>query len=266
VISIITWDFNFRDNLHTVNTFANCFMRSTVDFEIIVVGRFDKSRLSVSNDIDVRWIDYDLDVYHPGRLLRKGSEVAVGDVLVFCDGDILFSDMHVQFIEHVSDRDLVGLCHRLDLPRDVTKDSYTGSEDFLRELKKIDKFQTPKKINNFAPLLVVNNKRYQECIGFDESSLFATMNTKFCKDVVTQLERCSRTPAVVCPVPCIHPWHMTPKTHLSTFERVLIKIQLQAQEVVIRIGRRWLRNLIQKMLSVVIAPILYFNLQRWRSP
>jgi hypothetical protein len=100
-ITAITWDANFRENLHTIDCFAGQNL-SPHEYELVWVDFYRSNErvrekvqyyqsqgrniklLCLNNSDDKKW--------HIGEMINKGAEIAQGDNLIITDGDLFIPD------------------------------------------------------------------------------------------------------------------------------------------------------------------------------
>ena len=121
-ISVITWDGNFREKTHTIDSFCNPNQKIQCEFiwvdyyssnEIIKksLSKYKNARLiCLNNNSNTMW--------HLGKCVNIGAEEAKSDILVIADGDIVTEEELLENIieQHKKNPELL-LYHRRFLIR-----------------------------------------------------------------------------------------------------------------------------------------------------
>lgn len=267
-ISILTWDFNFRDAHHSIISLKKILDASDLSYEIIISGKIklEANILSCMPMAKVIFNEVDCpnSTYHPGFLLNESRKVAKGNYLLICDGDLIFPAKITEYIEWIKANDYIGLAHRVDLHK--FKENFWETCHYDVGMQHLKKPHVPKSINNYAPCVILKASLFDEISGFDNSNVFSTMFTKFCKDLVKRAEWESSQNAVVSLFPILHPWHPTPKNSLSRYDVREKNLRLWLQEILIFSYKTKLRRVITVIISVLFfRHIKNFNI-KWRQP
>ena len=261
-ISIVTWDLNFRDSFHSIYSLHKIFKAAGISHEFIVSGS-SKSSTDEFSDLPVTFVSVPQHIYHPGKLLNAAIQHVSGDHILICDADLIFPLEIVSFIKSVDWETKFGLIHRIDLKK--YKEQYWITDDYDKAVNHAREYVIKTKINNYAPMIFASLENYNRTGGFDDTPIFATMVTKFCKDVYMKLGR-AHVECVVCPVPALHCWHPTPKNQLTKLQKLQFGLRLAIQEFLLRIPSERLRYIFGVILNISLYPwINRFNLT-WRQP
>lgn len=263
-ISIITWDFGFRESHHSLHSLSSCFKESNNDIEIILAGYVmpDAHLMQTCAWNSVRHVIANQSPYHPGKLLNIGASQARGDYLLFCDADLIFPDEISAFAREVVETGAIGLAHRVDMRR--FKDRFWETDRYKDCLRNTKTTTIKKKLNNYAPLVMISKAHFGDIGGFSESPVFATMTSKFCKDLVKRGERIADTKIFFLPL--LHGWHPTPRSNLTKGEAVEIKNRLRLQEILIRLGGGKIREAAERVVGYIFKrKIDTFNI-KWGKP
>ena len=267
-LSFITWDLSFRDKLYTLESVFNLLSHS-FDFEIILVGTSKSlSTLSVEARRKLIHIQIEQDIYHPGRLLHIGAQHSTGDYIFFCDGDLIFPDSLLTFLSSLVHSNSIGLFHRFhgSKPNNIESDlDYQYYADTRNQYTHAaNTYFLPLKFNNYATCISMPTSLYNASGGFDESPLFSTMSTLFCFDLFSRLIKCSKSAVKVCPSPCFHPWHPTPKVSLSRKDKNKIKLFLSIQRSCISFSTK--NSKFRRFTNFLFRPFINSFCQQWSTP
>jgi hypothetical protein len=172
-ISVIVWDGNFRENLHTIEFFANQSL-SKDDYEFIWVDYYnsnDRVRKIISGHPNFKLVTLNNptdDKWHLGMCMNKGVEEASGDIILLPDGDIVVEDDFLSYIrkEHEKHMDLVLYHRRLDEPASAHS---TRSNSDIGYLKSVVKLTTP---TNFAGCFSLLKSNFNKVLGYEEHNAF----------------------------------------------------------------------------------------------
>lgn len=264
-ISVITWDFNFRERLHSINSLNSLLSKSDLEFELIISGNCKKSIQSIETSAKekVHFLPSVYKHYHPGKLLHDGFIHSKNKYILFCDGDIIFPKELIFFIKDSILHNHIGLFTRYHQARPSDGIPMQGPKlyDSLLRAETVKNYFMPQKINNFATGILISRECYLSSGGFDNSDLFATMNTLFCWDLVKRAEKSSRESAKVCPYPTFHPWHDTPKEKIERLDKLLINIIIYLQKLSFLVGKP--NSIGRKMINKFFNSIIKINLSKW---
>lgn len=263
-VSVITWDLQFRDTLHSIPSLAD--VLKSFDVEFIVVGQ-TKPEVKVLFSVghDVKFIEKSQEIYHPGILLNEGIANATGDYLLICDGDLVFPDLLDKFLMFCVRKQKVGLTSRLNLKKLAERD-FRETLSWNECEKHSDDFFLNQKLNNFAPLIFVRKSDMNAIGNYSEENLFATMNSRFGMHVVKRLEKLNNQKALVCPFPVFHQWHPTPRVKISRSSQIMISINLLLQGFYIYVDCRSSTRLFRRVILLCSYPFIKINLKKWSKP
>lgn len=171
-VSIIAWDANFRENLHTIDCFAKQVFPS-IDFEFIWVDYY-RSNKRVKQKIEqyenfklVTLNNENSEEWHLGQCINAGVSKSMGDLLVIPDGDIV---VEANFLEYV-----VNQCNLLnhityfrrydELECDACLESST-----IKHLAQYSSLLAPV---NYAGCMVLRKEDFLKVNGYEEHSVFS---------------------------------------------------------------------------------------------
>jgi hypothetical protein len=175
-ISIIVWDADFRERLHTIDCFANQNFPEN-EYELIWVDYYSSNqrimeKLKHFSNCKLICLGHEPHViYHSGICRNVGAEYSSGDILVFPDGDI-YTDP--QFLRYVSNKheqpSLAVYYRRYDQP------SGTASDENCRDIDWLERNTRLLNPTNFGGCLSIRRCDFHAAGGFEEHSVFAGRN------------------------------------------------------------------------------------------
>jgi len=172
-ISIITWDADFRDNLHLIEYFANQDFDEN-EYEFIWVDYYH-SNVRVKKEID-KFKNFKLielenpktKNWHLGKCINKGCDSSNGDVLVLCDGDIAVEEDFLSHIwnEHKDNKNLSLYFQRFE---ELEK---LHNEKSSKDIKILKKNCILKSVNNNGGCLSIRKENFMYVGGYETHSVF----------------------------------------------------------------------------------------------
>jgi len=174
MISVITWDANFRESLHTVDFFAN--QDIGVDqYEFIWVDFYnsnDNVREKISQHKNFRLIELghgNEEQWHLGKCINAGVADAGGDLLVIPDGDIAVEEDFLSRVyrNHKDLEDIVIYHKRYDEPK---QHSCEESRRSIEYLKTHTNLYNP---TNYAGCLTISKNSLLAVNGYETHPAFA---------------------------------------------------------------------------------------------
>ncbi len=173
-ISIITWDANFREKLHTIDCFANQSF-DKAEFEFIWVDFYnsnDKVREKINQYENCRLLTLGHspdESWHLGKCINEGVKASTGELVVLPDGDILVASDYLASINefHDNQRDLLLYCRRYD--ESESEDPTQSSVD-IQDLESRTKLLNPL---NYAGCFSLAKELFQSLGGHEEHEAFS---------------------------------------------------------------------------------------------
>ena len=172
-ISVIVWDGNFRENLHTIRFFGEQRMAHE-EYEFLWVdyyGSNDAVRSAMERYPNFRVVTLDRDpseTWHLGHCINEGARQSRGTLLVIPDGDIAVGP---DFLEYVAaecgQSDHVTYFRRYD---ELERDACEASTRDLAHLEQRCKLLNPL---NYAGCLVLHRETFEKVNGYEEHPLFS---------------------------------------------------------------------------------------------
>jgi hypothetical protein len=174
MISVITWDAEFRESYHMVDFFTDQDLPNT-EFEFIWVDYYNstnklKNKLKhIVNSKLISLKNSKKNPWHMGQCLNAGVNHASGEVLIIADGDIAVEHDFLSYVWSVHQKydDLVLYFKRYDEPKSA---SCTESRHSLPHLKKYSNLINP---TNFAACLSIKKNNYTTVKGFENHNVFS---------------------------------------------------------------------------------------------
>ena len=219
IISIVTWDANFRENLFTVDSFFNQNIDTDI-FEFIWVDYYNSNR-NVANKIKnyprAKLITLDnpaSDQWHIGKCINAGVKNSSGDIILLIDGDIIVDD---NFLEHINKVYKVGN-EFVTYFRRYDESIGNSAVDSKVQIKKMGKIFHLLSVDNFAGCAAVPRNLFQAINGYETHPAFAGPGM-IAKEFYVRMKnfgapiRWDRNKNVY------HPWH--PNTLGSGFQKEL---------------------------------------------
>ena len=173
-ISILAWDADFRESLHTVDFFADQDLDQN-DYEFLWVDYYqsnDHVRKKVSQYANTRLITLDHDksrTWHLGQCINAGAAQAKGDLLVIPDGDIAVEKDFLSSVleSHQNQMNLVTYHKRYDEPKEA---ACRESKTSIEHLKKKTRLINP---TNYAGCLALHRDTFDRINGYEAHAAFA---------------------------------------------------------------------------------------------
>lgn len=217
-ISVITWDAGFRENFHTIDSFANQTIPKE-DYEFIWVDYYDKIKPEVQAKITGIPNAKSLCVNGNGQwrlatCLNYGIKNSSGELLVIPDGDIVVNSDFLSKVwdAHSKIDNLVLYFRRWDEPEHAH-----SSEISIEHMEKVCEMNNP---TNYSGCITMRRHVWDYVNGYEEHPLFAGPS-------FTGLELYTRLKNAGFPImwhPTVkiyHPWHANTGTPAQRIEEEL---------------------------------------------
>ena len=205
-ISIVTWDCNFRENLHTIDSFCNQDYPKD-EFEFIWVDFYSSNDhvreeikkysnaklLTLNNPRDTKW--------HLGKCLNAGVEKCSGEILIIPDGDILVEPNLLKFIETQLNKNpkIVLYLQRYDEPKETSSKSSFSIE----HLKKYSELSAPM---NYGGCMSTFKKNFGLVKGYETHCAFTGPGASG-RELYTRFHNAGLTISWAEEKFVYHPWH-----------------------------------------------------------
>jgi hypothetical protein len=173
-ISIIAWDANFRESLHTLDFFSDQDLEKD-QYEFLWVDYYssnDKVRKIIAQHTNFRLINLerpDDENWHLGKCINAGVAEAKGELLVIPDGDIVVERNFLSQVltRHKGLKQLVTYHKRYDEPK---KSACWQSKTSIDHLKTHAKLINP---TNYAGCIVLRKESLLQVNGYETHAAFA---------------------------------------------------------------------------------------------
>jgi len=204
-ISIVTWDCNFREKLHTIDFFCNQTISSD-EYEFIWVDFYNSSdavRKKISDYPQAKLIELGnppSQLWNLGRCINAGVSESSGEILVLPDGDIAVESDFLSTVLKKHDgekRPHVIYYRRWDEPRD---EHVAGCD--IDHLKKVCKLFNPL---NYAGCYSVARSGFDLVGGYDEHEAYSGPGMSG-REIYMRY-RNAGLPIEWTDVKVFHPWH-----------------------------------------------------------
>lgn len=173
-VSIITWDANFRENLHTIDAFAQQKFDDSA-YEFIWVDYYEsndavRQKIDEYKNCKLVTLGYSSDEeWHLGKCVNAGVKESCGDVLIIPDGDILVDYDFIKnaFEWHEGRIDSISYYRRYDEPeKPALQAAGMNISDIARRTKLINPL-------NYAGCFSLNRRLFSELEGYEEHDIFS---------------------------------------------------------------------------------------------
>jgi len=167
-------------------------------------------------DIRVVYLDEDpTELYHWGRCLNRGIDLARGEIISTCDADMIFQKNFLSALDefHYNESPVVvNLERRMAVsPALVGLDKWTtASTEYGDVLKLCPHFDAPVPtvVSNKAPLISAPRQVWQLTGGFDEHPIWGTGLSRNGQELVSRMEIVIGKRSLALPGQvAVHPWH-----------------------------------------------------------
>lgn len=172
-ISVITWDCNFREHLHTIRFFCeqnfdkNEYEFIWVDFynsnDLVrkEIEKYSNAKLiTLNNPEDTQW--------HLGKCINAGVKEAKGDLLIIPDGDIVVENDFLNYISNCCDeKRLVSFFRRYDETQE------TSSSESRTNIEYLEKHTKLFNATNYAGCYSIRKEDFLSINGYEENGAFA---------------------------------------------------------------------------------------------
>jgi glycosyltransferase involved in cell wall biosynthesis len=293
MLSIITWDANYRDFIYCIESLERQSLKHS-QYEVLIVEQFSEKktkefelkskRKSISKVVssyarssyNVKYLHMNLDkeVYNVGKILNFGISQSNGDYIVVIDGDMIFDyDFLEQCLIELKHKSYIS-CFRktANFPSGKTSWSDWKEGDIsIKSIKKASLFRyTPvvKKLNNFGQMLGYSRRDYIKLGGYEESRLFSTSWSKVHKDFYSRLHSLRQTEITIIKAQAYHPWH--PILLDSDFENNGISNPMKYKEELLSIQDQYIkeckeRNLYNRLSKEINELLIEFEISSEKS-
>jgi hypothetical protein len=205
-ISVVTWDADFRESLHTIKAFAS--QRFPLEYlELIwvdfygsndrVIERirsFPRARLlTLNHSPDTKW--------HLGRCINEGVRASSGEVLVLCDGDIFVDPHFCSYVagEHAGNPELALYFRRYDEPAAAG----AGVEPAFPSLHARCTRTNP---TNYAACLTIRRENFDRIKGYETHHAFNGPGMSG-KEIYVRIRNAGMCVKWAPTIKVYHPWH-----------------------------------------------------------
>lgn len=206
MISVITWDANFRESYHTVDYFN----RQTMDkslFEFIWVDFYSTVGQEVSKKIQAMgngkvFCFEGSGKWHLGRCLNAAVRQCKGDLIVIPDGDVVVEENFLAEVAeyHKKHQKLVLYFRRWD---ESKIDSVNNNGINISRMRNVCRLTNP---TNYGGCITLSKSIFDYVHGYEESCLFSEAGANG-MELYTRLKNAG-FPIMWHPTHKIyHPWH-----------------------------------------------------------
>lgn len=172
-LSVIVWDGNFRENLHTIRFFGEQTLPHQ-DYEFLWVDYYGANqavRQALAQYPNFRLVTLDRPLsenWHLGRCINEGVRQSSGDLLLLPDGDVAVEkDFLASAVEECDQPGHVTYFRRYD---ELEKDSCDDSTASLSHLEKHCRLLNPL---NYAGCLALRRESFEAVNGYEEHPVFS---------------------------------------------------------------------------------------------